>query len=314
MKFILGAVLFALTAQPALAIPVDHVETTSGIPCSLPPAELLASEKLICADPDLRKADGELTGAYIHLNERLNDGGHEALNLDHNFWFMSLDGGLDARCRIAASRVLPADLKDYYAARECLLAELDKRRAEIVALPEVKPAAPYLLSSFERMMLRGTAGTELSLRRLLDKRLSGHEDLAIGLQRSLGAVLASERADHFGWLEGGPFQKFVQSAGMGAGTMVEARYFVYRGQTMQDKSSEGAFIADLATGEIAAAMIDPLPTDRPALVIWEKTCSTPAFKDFDRVHFRRQGADWSAHWRPDAHRPLEEEIIQTPCR
>jgi hypothetical protein len=315
MKFILGTVLFVLTVLPVVAAPVDHIESTGGVPCSLPPADLLASEKMICSDPDLRKADGDLAKTYFtDVNGRLNEGGVEALNLDHNYWYMSLGGGIDARCGIAASRVVPANLKDYYAARDCLLTELDKRRAAIEALPNEKPAAPYLLSPFERVMLRGTAGKELYLRRLLDKRLSGHDDLAVGLQRSLAAVLTTEQTRHFGWLEGGPFQKFVQSTSLGAGTVVETRYFVYHSQAMLDRSSEGAFVADLATGEISAAMIDPLPTDRPALVIWEKTCATPALKEIDRAQFQRLGADWNAQWNKDAPRQLDEEIIETPCR
>ncbi len=235
MKLILVAFLLIFAARPCAAATVEHAVGTSGVDCSLPRGELLASEKLICADADLQKADARLTGIYTDLGERLNEGGAQAIELDHSFWFLTYEGGLDARCGIAGSRVLPADLKAYYRARNCLLTELDKRREAVAALPHEKPAAPYLLSPFERMMLRGMAGTELYLRRLLDKRINRSDNLAVGLQRSLGALLTDTETRHFAWLEGNPFDKFVETSNLGAGTLIDSRFFFYRSNIPADE-------------------------------------------------------------------------------
>ncbi|HVJ52817.1 MAG TPA: hypothetical protein VM689_10160 [Aliidongia sp.] len=316
MRLVAGLVVLgalAVIARPGCGAPMEHETSTSGISCSQPPAKLLASEKLICADQDLGKADGELSQAYYTLSKRLNEGGARALEQDHTFWFLSFGGGLDVRCNIAASRAVPASPKDYYAARACLLSELDERRAAIEALPAAKPDAPYLLSPFERIMLRGLAGNELYLRRLLDKHLSGDGALARALQRSLAAVLPPTRGNHFAWLDGNPYDQFVQSASVGSGTLTADRYFFYRSEASKDVSSQVAFVADLQTGEVSVAMLDPLPAGRPAMIIWEKACANHALKEFGRTQYPLLGADWSAQWRQEAGQ-LDQEIVQTPCR
>lgn len=269
--------------------------------CGATAKALTLNEQLICADQDLWKLDVALAAAYGQKVKRLNAAQIDALRIDHNLWFADTCVGDKSGAHPLSAAT----------ARACLRNELARRQEFVAALPVDKPDMPYLLSRFERALLKRYAGSGIGILNGMDTHAG--DAVRVGLRRVFAAVLPATSDPHFD-VKSSPTSQFITATFDDSPFEPENdRYFVDFGAKPHDGALEGMFVVDMESGEVALAIVE---AQTPALSIWEKSCISPGLQSFSRIRFREvaQRAAIDFHLEGISSNELSEYVGTTPCR
>ena len=272
------AALTLVVAQPVSAqghLPSDAWEFQ---PQRCRPIPQDTNEQLLCSDPELRQADIALSRAYQEKIAQLVPAQVDALRINHSHWFVeTCSDGFSLR---------PPPLED---ARACLKQELSRRLQFVLALPTDRPTTPYLFSPFERALLRTYAGKSMGL--ISGMTVVDADALSISLRRVFAAMVPRKSDVPVQDADGSSeslslftVDDFLHAAFIDSADLEYGRYFVDSGFTPHDGPDGGMFVVDLETGETALAFTYTYP---PGLLVWEKACASPAFREESEALFRK---------------------------
>jgi uncharacterized protein YecT (DUF1311 family) len=287
-----GAIVLASLAYllPAPAHPADIQLPwqSQGVRCSAPAEQLLLTERVICADPELHRLDLALAATYGDLAQKATSAQVRSVVTNDSDWFLAMH----KRCGLSKLDQSMDPTTTDATAKTCLQQHLLRRIDAVKVLSLTPPDHPYILSAFERAMLKDRGDDGFGVINDISMRLRRNQDaLSLGLPRVFSLLLSHNLTGYFDWMKGSPLHKFLWNTTIDGGSL-QGRYFVDTGSAPHNGGVQSMFIADLDTGEVSLAMIDPLPPSAPRLLILEMACASTEFKEFSERRMRAFGKDW----------------------